>query len=224
MAQLDQLADLRLPLGVAKLMEIQPNPLYRFVRQAKRILVGGFPPDYILQLIVAEPVPVLREALCSVVVRQTPVEELKNWKLDGRVLHSNPELMRLLQHPLLAQQAEPVPPEDLICALVTGSARGRPRFSLEVAAEVGGSGGWVIRRAFDIGLDRVNLGEFRVSERELREAVREWSPFEEGGLGTHDSLFNIKLVDQVFLFVSQLQLYFERDLLDEPITRGSGAE
>ena len=225
MAQLEQLADMRLPLIVARLMELQPNPLCRFVRRVKQISVGHLHPNDILQIILAEPVSVLREALCRVVVRHSPAEEVKNWELDRRMLRSNPELLLLLEHPVLAEQAEAGPPEDLIRALVTGYPRGPERFSLYLAAEVGrpGSDGFV-RQAFDMGLDRVRLGKFRVSERELREAVREWSPFEEGGLGTHDSLFNIKLVDQVFLFVSQLQLYFERDLLDEPIIRGPGRE
>jgi hypothetical protein len=50
----------------------------------------------------------------------------------------------------------------------------------------------------------------------LQEALHELSPFEEGSLGTYDYLTSIKTVDRMFLFVSQLLLYFERDLLQYP--------
>jgi hypothetical protein len=67
------------------------------------------------------------------------------------------------------------------------------------------------------GLDRTNLALLRgLRERELRDAAREWSPFEEGGLGTYDYLQKIKTIDQVFLFLTQVLRYFEPDLMDEP--------
>jgi len=74
-----------------------------------------------------------------------------------------------------------------------------------------------LRIALDEGLDRAQLSELQfLSERELRGAIREFTPFEESGLGTFSQLHSIRQVDELFFLCSQMLLYFERDLLREP--------
>jgi hypothetical protein len=91
-----------------------------------------------------------------------------------------------------------------------------PSFAETLAIAVGRQQG-DLYQAFDLGLDRANLAKLPfVSERQLREAVRQFSPFEEGGLGTYDFLRSIPQIDQLFLFCSQYLFYTERDVLRGP--------
>jgi hypothetical protein len=98
----------------------------------------------------------------------------------------------------------------------TSRALGKDRFSLRLATVAGGflPAPSVPSPPYAYNLpDWGTLSMAFVTERSLLEALHELSPFEEGGLGTYDYLNSIKTVDRMFLFVSQLLLYFERDLL-----------
>jgi len=115
-------------------------------------------------------------------------------------------------------------PFDLVCALQTGNMTGKHhRLSLALCAltirddQKMGSPWDHLRIAVEEGLDRATLSGLQfLSERDLREAIREFTPFEEGGLGTFYQLRSIRQIDELFLLSSQMLLYFERDLLREP--------
>ncbi|MBI4877222.1 MAG: hypothetical protein HY822_21550 [Acidobacteria bacterium] len=68
--------------------------------------------------------------------------------------------------------------------------------------------------AFERGVDRAWSPLFdSIPERQIREAKRELSPFEEGGLGTCDYLADIEKADRMYLLFCQLEFYAEREAL-----------
>lgn len=79
-----------------------------------------------------------------------------------------------------------------------------------------------LAEAFKIGLDRWSLkftenGSrtplYELSESRVTAAIKELSPFQEGGLGTYDELRNIHKIDQYYLFFCQFRFLMEQDLL-----------
>lgn len=69
-----------------------------------------------------------------------------------------------------------------------------------------------LKRAYESGLSS-DLSYPDISQREIEYAVRELSPFEEGGLGTFDDLESIAEIDQFYLFFRQLAFEKERGLV-----------
>jgi hypothetical protein len=49
-----------------------------------------------------------------------------------------------------------------------------------------------------------------ISNQQIRQSLRDLSPFDEGGLGTFDSLESIDRVDEAYLFFRRLQFLKER--------------
>lgn len=75
----------------------------------------------------------------------------------------------------------------------------------------------VLAEAYRSGLDRYTHAALAAfPEYQVRAAIAEISPFDEGGLGTYDSLRSIDAIDQLFLFFHQLLFYRDRDVLAGP--------
>ncbi len=220
MSELEQLALRRTPWFVSPSLLFQRDPLIRFLTKAAQVQSGYDSVSDTLSLIATEPLRVLRQALCRVFINWLDPD--KEVAVHPRLLHISQDLRLLLEHRGIAKGMQKSPgldsPEDLLCTLATKQYKGVQRMSLDLAmAAGGGDSDSPIVLAFHEGLDRSNLARLgEIRERELREAVREWSPFEEGGLGTLYYLQNAKLTEQVFLVAAQVLRYFEHDLLDVP--------
>jgi hypothetical protein len=235
--ELEQLASRPISVWLSLWLKVQSNPLMRYWRRARRIADSSPPFTHDFAKIASERVGILRQALVRVFLNTHSGSQIQSAQGYPRLL-SNPDLLLLLEHPDLAtmiggDNSSIGPPQDLVCALKTGRALGKDRFSLRLATVAGGFlpdpsvpsppyaynlPDWrTLSMAFDTGVDRSPVGVLSMlTERSLLEALHELSPFEEGGLGTYDYLNSIKTVDRMFLFVSQLLLYFERDLLQYP--------
>lgn len=80
----------------------------------------------------------------------------------------------------------------------------------DFSRDLSGSG---LGQAFQTGLSGDLSYLEKITEPQIQNAMRELSPFEEGGLGTFDSLENISKIDQYYIFFRQLAFYKENGLL-----------
>lgn len=75
----------------------------------------------------------------------------------------------------------------------------------------------ILAKAYRSGLDRYTHPDLAtLPEHQVRAAIAELSPLEEGGLGAYDRLRNLNEIDQMFLFFHQLLFYMEREVLAGP--------
>jgi hypothetical protein len=219
------------PGTLASHLLYQRNPHYRY---AATLLAGLDPHDVgrytaaLARAFTVERSAVVRTAIARQLARVGDPDALRaalDIGLDRRI----PEVAYLLEpgsqesRPLLwwllesdDDLVERLPPPLLILAALVGHRvvasaleHGPPRRSLPlVALGVGTSsyqGGQKLADAFaDHGDVRELAGLTTLSESMLRQAIRDLSPFEDGGLGTCDELIAIGEVDQLYLFFEHL--------------------
>ena len=105
------------------------------------------------------------------------------------------------------ERAYEIGPErnSIACELVAALARG------SVSHRSDG-----LLRAFGSDLEEgAKLELESISLQQIRQALREVSPLDDGGLGTFDKLQKLDTVDQLYLFFRQLQFMRERGLLSK---------
>jgi len=157
----------------------------------------------------------VREAVMKCIDRLPPGLPWEMWRV--------PEVLYHIEKGMTQDHIEGEPSPEVECSirflqLLRGRAdlKAQASFVDRLALAVGKEEG-ILWDAFDKGLDRVDLAKLPfVSERQLRDAVRQLSPLEERGLGALDFLRSIADIDLMFLLCSQYLFYTERDLLRGP--------
>ncbi len=196
------------------------NPTMRFLFHAKSSYPFMFS-QHATELLTSEPLSTLRLAYAHLLIdrfRGLGREHIVEAAQEAALLAEDVEVAN--------QLADAQPPLDLLTALY-GSVDQNPRLAYELCAAASVDPPKRYAPAADAlarGLDRYNLRSLAfITERQIRSALRELSPFEQNGLGAYDFLSKIGDIDQAFLFCSQLLLYLERDLLGDPASAPSPA-
>ncbi len=207
------LLQLRKPTFPQMLFSWTQTPAMRFAVNARRIERGLMSDRDLSQFLKYEPLGTLRLAYARLLSDQKrPFKEIKDTVTaasEGAILAENRTIADELD------ESAPAPFHLLPALYGAPKKSGRLSYDLCVVARHGAFPSTdPLALAFERGLDRANLSQLsHLSERQIRFALQDLSPFDKRGLGTFDFLRKIQDVDQAFLLCSQLLLYLERDLL-----------
>jgi hypothetical protein len=206
------------------------NPYFRFAALIAR--TKSLNAKLLAQILLQEPCAIIRR-LAAQELGKVPVNASDTTREDiSELLTSVPETIYYIE---VAASKQALPSDSdkrmttaqrLVSTLSskvrsaeTGTEkRGRDSLASELvfalAQEPDSSRAKALFEAFQTDFEVLARSELEsVSLQQIRESLRELSPFDEGGVGTFDELLNVDKFEQLYLFFRQIQFLKERGLL-----------